>query len=212
MIKATLLIRPLDSWAVDISNRLRTAIRVVDCNIDQNGEVSGLVEFSLDNASKGSIVEGLAKHPDVGDVHFFEEMGGAILASLKVKKWIVLTSMYRLNCYIQGAQTRKDGAIEWRLMVVDEVMLRKVVQDLEKEGCKVKLVRKSKVNEAKLLTGRQEVVIEKALEMGYFDYPRRVTGRELARRLNITQSTLYETLQDSQRKILEVYMLRRRLV
>lgn len=211
MIKATLLIYPLNSWAVDISSRLRTAIRVIDCTTDQSGEVSGLVEFSLDSATKGAIEEELAKHPDVGDVRFFEETSSTVLATLKLKRWLVLTSIHRANCYIQGALTRKEGAIEWRLMVMDEIALRKVIEDLVREGCKVKLVRKSRINEAKLLTARQETIVEKALEMGYFDYPRRVTGRELARRLNISQSTLYETLQDSQRKVLEVYMLRRRL-
>jgi len=47
--------------------------------------------------------------------------------------------------------------------------------------------------------------------MGYFDYPRGVTGRELARRLDISQSTLYETLQNSQRKLVEAYLIRRRM-
>jgi len=92
--------------------------------------------------------------------------------------------------------------------VTDEDTLKELVHDLEEAGCKVKLHRKRRIDEGKVLTNRQMMIVKNALEMGYFDYPRRVTGRELARRLNISQSTLYEALQDSQKKVLEVFLLR----
>jgi predicted DNA binding protein len=52
------------------------------------------------------------------------------------------------------------------------------------------------------LTPKQSEVLKGALEFGYFDSPRRVDSRELAKRLGIAQSTLLEHLRKAQTKIL----------
>jgi len=208
MLRATLIIKPLESWAVDISKTLGAPIRIVECTTGESGEVCGLVEFDLATTTRTAIEAELSRHPDVGDVHFSEVSDGRILGSLRVKKWQVCSVLNRPNCYVEGARTRAGGEVEWTVLVTDERTLNGLVRDLEDAECKVKLSRKRRIDDRRILTDRQRLVIEHALEMGYFDYPRRVTGRELARRLKISQSTLYETLQDSEKKIIEAFLLR----
>ncbi len=211
LLKATLVIRPLESWVVDISKKLGVSIHIVECITGRDGEVSGLINFKLDETSRESVIEELYKHPDVNEVHVSDEVNGTVLGSLTVKKWMVCESLHRSNCYIEGARTLSNGAVEWHIMVTDEITLKGLVGDLKKSGCKVELIRKRQIKESAILTNKQEKIIASALEMGYFDYPRGVTGRELARRLRITQSTLYETLQASQKKLAELYLMRKRL-
>lgn len=211
MLEAILLVKPLESWAVDVSEKLGVPIRIAECTTSREGLVSGLVKFNLEGTSKESILEALSRHPDVKNVHFSEESDGVIIGSLTMNRWLVCSSLQRADCYIEGALTRMDGAVEWCILVTDESVLRDLINDLEKAACEVKLLKKRQINESAALTKRQEWVIEKAKEMGYFDYPRKVTGRDLARRLGMAQSTMYEILQGAQKKLIEMYLLRKSL-
>lgn len=57
------------------------------------------------------------------------------------------------------------------------------------------------VNRGKL-TDRQHEALETAYEMGYFERPKGANATEVARRLDITQSTFTEHLMTAQRKLL----------
>ncbi|WP_217920467.1 helix-turn-helix domain-containing protein [Halolamina sp. CBA1230] len=52
------------------------------------------------------------------------------------------------------------------------------------------------------LTDRQHEVLETAFEAGYYDWPRRTSGAELADRLGISQPTLSEHLTAAERELL----------
>lgn len=52
------------------------------------------------------------------------------------------------------------------------------------------------------LTDRQYAVVERALEAGYFEWPREVTSDELAADLEISRSTLLEHLRKAEAKLL----------
>ena len=52
------------------------------------------------------------------------------------------------------------------------------------------------------LSPRQLIVLKAAVKGGYFDCPRRVDSRELAKQIGIAQSTLLEHLRKAQMKIL----------
>ncbi|WP_247729832.1 helix-turn-helix domain-containing protein [Halovivax limisalsi] len=52
------------------------------------------------------------------------------------------------------------------------------------------------------LTDRQREVLEMAFEMGYYDWPRRHTGSEIADRLGISSATFSEHISAAERKLL----------
>ncbi|NLI73315.1 MAG: hypothetical protein GX369_00875 [Euryarchaeota archaeon] len=211
MLEAIIQVKPLDSWAIDISNKLGVPIRIVESAMGEDGTISSLVEFRLDGISKEAVLNEVSSHPDTKELVISEEGDGVITGNIVVNKWMMIEALQRANIYLLGAVTLEEGAVEWRLLATDEEVLRKLVEDLEEAGAKVSLSRKLQVNDLSLLTRRQEEVLENALEMGYFDYPRGVTGRELAKRLSINQSTLYEILQNAQKKLAETYLLRKRM-
>ena len=53
-----------------------------------------------------------------------------------------------------------------------------------------------------LLPQRQRVVLDKAIEMGYYSRPRGCTQREIAEAMNIKQATVSEHLQSAESKII----------
>ena len=211
MLEATLQVKPLESWAIDISKKLSVPIRIVESAMGKDGTISSLVEFRLEGTTKDAVLEEIARHPDTRELVISEESDEAIMGNITIDKWMMGKALQRTNLYVIWARTLEQGTVEWRLLATDEKVLRGLVRDLKAAGAKVSLKKKRQINDFNLLTKRQESVLDKALELGYFDYPRGVTGRELAKRLGISQSTLYETLQNAQRKLVETYLLRKRM-
>ncbi|TDA41909.1 MAG: hypothetical protein DSO07_02070 [Thermoproteota archaeon] len=58
------------------------------------------------------------------------------------------------------------------------------------------------VKGAPMLTKRQEEVLIAAVRMGYFDIPRRIKTKELAKMLGISQASLTETLRKAMKKLI----------
>ena len=52
------------------------------------------------------------------------------------------------------------------------------------------------------LTRKQKYILKKAIEYGYYSYPRRITLTQLAERLNLSKSYLSETLQIIESKLI----------
>ncbi|KQM12550.1 hypothetical protein AOA80_01220 [Methanomassiliicoccales archaeon RumEn M1] len=211
MLEATIQVKPLESWAIDISKKLGVPIRIVESAMGENGTISSLVQFRMDGTTKEEVLREIARHPDTKELVISEESEDALMGNITINRWMMGKALQRTNIYVIWARTLKEGVMEWRLLATDEKDLRELVDDLKAAGAKVSLSKKRHINDFNLLTRRQESVLNKALEMGYFDYPRGITGRELAKRLGISQSTLYETLQNAQRKLVETYLLRKRM-
>jgi len=56
------------------------------------------------------------------------------------------------------------------------------------------------------LTSRQELIVRTALELGYFDYPRKIGVRELAQLFDVTPATIAETMRKAVKKIVREYI------
>jgi len=87
----------------------------------------------------------------------------------------------------------------------------KVVKDflgtITKAGLQCKVLsltdaRFSSTSPLSKLTGMQQKVILSAFELGYYDLPRRVDSRELARKLNMSEPTLIVHRRKAERKLL----------
>jgi predicted DNA binding protein len=56
-----------------------------------------------------------------------------------------------------------------------------------------------------LLPKRQRVVLDKAIELGYYDRPRGCTQRDIANSLDIKQATVSEHLQSAEATIIHAF-------
>ncbi|MEM3204327.1 MAG: helix-turn-helix domain-containing protein [Saccharolobus sp.] len=52
-----------------------------------------------------------------------------------------------------------------------------------------------------LLTGKEQLIMKKAKELGYFDIPRKITSDELAKELNTTKANVSMTLRNIFKKV-----------
>jgi hypothetical protein len=65
------------------------------------------------------------------------------------------------------------------------------------------VVKISKIKDEEELTARQENILQIALEKGYFEFPKKITLRQLAKVLDVSPATLTEILRRGQKRVLQ---------
>ncbi|MEM0373912.1 MAG: helix-turn-helix domain-containing protein [Sulfolobaceae archaeon] len=98
-----------------------------------------------------------------------------------------------------------QGVIRWSIILNGYEELRRLLRELSEGGYNVKVLKVVKLSKKELLTPKQERILLVALEAGYFDYPRKVGLRELARELNMSPSNLLEIIRRAEKKVILNY-------
>jgi predicted DNA binding protein len=112
--------------------------------------------------------------------------------------------------FLISAESKGDGKVEWTLVLSDKSVLKNIFDHLKSKGVEADLVKLTKIDDKESLTERQDKITHVAFERGYFDYPKRISLRELARMFDVSPSTLSEILRKGQRKIVLDYFKKQR--
>jgi len=99
-----------------------------------------------------------------------------------------------------------NNSLVWVLVLEGYPEFRRVLREFVENKIDVKVIKVVKVRSKSIVTARQEQILRVALEAGYYDYPRKVTLKKLAEKLNISLSTLDEILRRAEKNIIESYL------
>ena len=80
--------------------------------------------------------------------------------------------------------------MEWKLLVSGDDTLGKVTDRLDAQHVGFKMLEVTHLNNVKDLTARQEQIAKIALEMGFFEFPKKINLEELSSRLGISTGNL----------------------
>jgi predicted DNA binding protein len=205
MYEAVLSVDLSQSWISKALRQLPVQINVLDViPFDENG-VEDLVEVKLNNTTP-DILRSVVK--DIDGVDFVKmstvDMDKAIMI-VGTKGCGGCRSIVQSGCFLVSASTAPDGWIEWKLIMDEKVQLQKLVETLTEKGIESRLILIQPIDDKEALTARQERIIKTALERGYYDFPKRIGIRELARIFDISTASVSETLRRGQKKIIEKY-------
>lgn len=110
------------------------------------------------------------------------------------------------SSFLISARHVKGHMIVYSFVAPNSDAFKKISSSLEANGIKFKVLAVGKFKpRSKALTEKQERVLWLALKMGFFEYPRKVTMLELAKRLGIGLSSMSEILRRGLRRLLENY-------
>jgi len=79
------------------------------------------------------------------------------------------------------------------------------LQSLHEQGVVYKIAEIAKMNKSRALTSKQERVLKSALELGYYDYPKRISTEELSKVVGLAPSTISEILRRAEKRIISGY-------
>jgi len=203
MLEAVVSIVPPHSWIKRVTNEFPAVIRVLDCrSLTHGAGVQELFEITSAPELSEKIVERLRKDSYVYDVDIVKGERGRIVGSLKTHKCTACQTFAGADCFIISATSKSDGKLEWTLLGSD-TMVKSLMHGLERENIVGEVVKISKLEDEKELTARQENILRIALEKGYFEFPKKITLRQLAKILDISPATLTEILRRGQKWVLK---------
>ena len=203
MLEAVISITPPHSWIRRLATQFPAVIRVLDCRSlpDREG-VQELFEITSDSELSQKIVDYLRQDSYVYDIDIVRTDKGRVIGSLKTRKCTACKTFAGANCFLVSATSKPDGKLEWAVLGSD-TMVKSLMRELESQKVAGEVVRISKLRDEEELTARQENILQIALEKGYFEFPKKITLRQLAKVLDVSPATLTEILRRGQKRVLQ---------
>jgi len=202
VIEATIQIR-IENWVDIIRSKYDVRIKIMDVYSSENG-VGNLVEIYGSEEDLERIPEELKKLKYVIEFDLQKTKKGTLSGSVIVSHCRICEAISEGEIFLIGAETKDDGSFVWKVLSSNKKNISKVIENLNKVQ-EAKLLSISHLSPTDVLTSRQEEILRIALERGYFDHPRRVTLKELAKMLGVSPSTLSEIIKRGEKRILERY-------
>ncbi len=206
MLEVVLGVIQPKSWIIEVFSKYRASMVIHDCTPYRKKSSQGLIEIVVDPRKANALHASIIAHPDVLKFDVAHKKDGKIIGSVVAKNWSECNTIMDSDCYVKSASWSSVGMMEWQLLTSTEVTLRELIANVEDSGCKVWLRSKKILDAAHFLTTRQEYVIRKAYELGYYNYPRDITAIDLSKQLDISPSTLSEILKRAEQKLIEFYL------
>jgi predicted DNA binding protein len=212
MREIVLQLKAPETWVSEITSKHPSKIRILDCKPSETKDgVRQLVEVTSDPSHLLQIVNEVKASPLVKEAYVVETKRGTVHGSLLTKSAFCSTIMsseaFCRTCLFHS-KAKPDGTVEWTLAFTGREPLNELLDHLKNDQIDVKILRLSSVSDVESLTEHQKSLVETALEEGFFDYPRRITLRELAKKMGVSASSASEVLRRAERKILAGYQKR----
>ncbi len=193
-----------DNWMMQLLQEHNVDIRVFGCIPYQSRSGRGLVRLSSDE-NLVAILNRIRSRKDVLKASFSSESDRAIVGEVVIERCAACIALKQSDCFMVSSRSRNGGWLEWAVAAENNSMVHDLVYLLEKNKCEVQLTRISGSSGASGLTLRQEEILQFAYSNGYYEYPRRISLRELSKIFDISSSTMSEILRAGQRRIFSEY-------
>ena len=203
MLEAIISITPPHSWIRRVTSEFQAVIRVLDCRSLPDGDgVQELFEITSAPDLSEKITNYLRQDSYVYDIDIVKADRGKVIGSLKTHKCTACKTFAEASCFLESATSKPDGKLEWTVLGND-TMVRALMKDLTSQQVVGEVLKISKLRDEEELTARQENILQIALEKGYFEFPKKITLRQLAKVLDISPATLTEILRRGQKRVLQ---------
>lgn len=210
MMEAVISLKIPQNWMSEIPEKHPVTIKVLDRIPFAERGVKDLVEIAGPQEIMDEVLIDIKKNPLVSKVDTTMTERGKIVGAVTTARCDICRILTDADCFLISAETKSAGKVEWTLVLSDKDVLKGIFDHLKSKSVQAELVKLTKIDDKESLTERQDKITHVAFERGYFDYPKRISLRELARMFDVSPSTLSEILRKGQRKIVLDYFKKQR--
>jgi predicted DNA binding protein len=204
MMEALMSLTMPCSWIYNLARDHPVRVLLIDTVKTDDGITKDLVEINLREEDADGVIETIHNFERVVGVEITERHKGRLLAIVEITDCPGCEALATADVFLLSAHTTEDKRIEWKVAFSNREDLDKLVWELQQTGTEVELVRVSNaIDDGLRLTDRQLKIVEVAFKRGYYDYPKRISIRELARIFSVSTATVSEILRRGQRKIIK---------
>lgn len=206
MLEVHLLIDAPQEWIGKVSQGHFALVKITDIRSEQSHRVvHNFVEISSSKSNAEELIEAISKSKTIRNSDLVQLDRHRIKGMVTTLDCPICSTLAGLNCSLLSASTREDKKMEWKLLISGEDTLKSLTERLSAKGVNYEIIHVSHLCAKNDLTARQEQIAKIALELGYFEFPKRIGIEELSRRLGISAGTLSEILRRAEKNILSKY-------
>jgi hypothetical protein len=205
MPQARLLVDlPDGPWIADVSREFPDAgFRVLAA---VPGESAGFALVRVTARDADAVLSAMEGHDALTAVSVMARGDGVVTARVETDAPLLLLAAKRSGLPIEMPLDIEDGVAEVEVTGEHE-RVAEMGRRLREVGLEFEVERvRQRVNPARLLTDRQQELLLAAVDLGYYDVPRRATLTEVADHVGIAKSTCSETLQRVQRTVIREFV------
>lgn len=179
-------------------------IRVFNCMPYSSGGGRGLLRLSS-NEKLDVLIDKIRAREEVLRVSFNRVSNRAVMGEVVIDKCAACSALKQSDCFMISSKSRNDKWLEWAVAAESNSMIHDLIEKLKKNRCDVHLTKISASHGASGLTQRQDEILQFAYNNGYYEYPRRISLRNLSVIFDISPSTMSEILRAGQRRVFSDY-------
>lgn len=210
MMEAVISLKIPQNWMSEIPEKHPVTIKVIERVPFSEKGVKDLVEIAGPQDIMEEVLKDIRKNPLVSKVDTTMTDKGKVIGAITTSRCEICRILTDADVFLISAESKGDGKVEWTLVLTEKDVLKEIFDHLKTKSVDAELVKLTKIDDKETLTDRQDKITHVAFERGYFDYPKRISLRELARMFDVSPSTLSEILRKGQRKIVLDYFRKQR--
>lgn len=206
MMEAVVSLKMPEKWIKETLRQYPSVVKIIGSKPVDSKAVRDLVEIEVEKEEDlPSVIESIKSSPNIFNVDISPIERGKALAVFSTTECLVCRLLANTDCFLTSSTSTKEGRLEWSLLVTEREPLQELMRNLEKVGADPKLIRLTDIDDKDALTARQEQITRMAFEKGYFDFPRKIGLKQLAKIFGVSTSTLSEIMRKGQRRIMSRY-------
>jgi hypothetical protein len=205
MPQARLLVDlPDGPWIADVSREFPDAgFRVLTA---VPGESAGFALVRVTARDVDAVLSAMEAHEALASASVMAREDGAATVRLETDAPLLLLAAKRSGLPIEMPLDIEDGVATVEVTGEHE-RVAEMGRRLSDLGLRYEVERvRQRVDPARLLTDRQRELLLAAVDLGYYDVPRRATLTEVAEHVGIAKSTCSETLQRVERTVVREFV------
>ncbi len=179
-------------------------IKIRDIRRSKEG-VKDLVEIFAPAGDIKGLSSGLLKETETTEDHLTMVDENHATAIVNAGQCPICSVILNWDLFLVEAYSTDSGDMIMRWLVPDEATVSGFLARLDEDGVKFELIKKRNLTKRGDITSRQEYVVKTALDLGFFDYPKKVNLEGLSKRLNVSYVTLAEILRRAEKNIISSY-------
>ncbi len=196
-----------EAWINDLCKVDSATIRLLSMKAhDSDGNITHFVEITSEKTGAEELKRQLRVCKDITESDIAavgsNRLVGAITSNDCVVCSLILHS--QTGYFLGPASTDGDCQITYKLFMNGEG-IPKFLQSLHDRGIGYKIADIAKMSTTRALTAKQERVLKSALELGYYEYPKRISTEELSKIVGLAPSTVSEILRRAEKRIISGY-------
>lgn len=209
--EVVLRLRHPDNWISELTKDSPTRVRVLDCRLTANhGGIRQIISIKAPEEDLLQFVTGLKNNKHIAAADIVRTRHGSAVGTVIIRDAILCSSALGSSIFCRTclftSDKKADGTVDWRLALDGRQSLKELLERIRSLNLRVKITRFTSIAEKEGLTRRQEQVLRTAFEKGFFDYPRKITLRQLAVAVNVSPSSISEMLRRAHKRIVNEHL------